>query len=99
MSGVVERLTATGRVHVLRGHEHLGGSGNGEQVRDVRTGAVEEVTVRHRVVDARYQEAAIPFEVAAGVRLVPINRLPEVAGPDVAFTVLGSGKTAADAGG
>lgn len=100
---VVERLTATGRVHVLSGHEHLGSSGDGEQVKDLRTGAVEEITVRRRVVDARYQEAAIPathaipFEVAAGVRLVPINNLPDAAQTGRTYTVLGSGKTAADA--
>ena len=99
----VERLTATGRVHVLTEHEHLGGSAGGEQVRDVRTSAVHDITVRRRVVDARYLEAAIPathavpFDVADSVRLVPINDLPDAATPDCSYAVLGSGKTAADA--
>ena len=100
---VVERLEGTGRVHVLTGCEHLGTNGGGEQVRDVRTGTVHDIAVRHRVVDARYLEAAIPathavpFEVAADVRLVAINDLPAAVQPGLRYAVLGSGKTAADA--
>ena len=102
-ASVVERVTATGRVRVLTGHEHLGTGSDGEQLRDLRTGAVSEVAVRRRIVDARYLEASIPathevpFELAAGVRLVPINDLPDAAQPRRSYTVLGSGKTAADA--
>lgn len=100
---VVERLEATGRVHVLTDHEHVGTDGAGGHVRNLRTGEVHDIAVRRRVVDARYLEAAIPathavpFEVAAGVRLVPINDLPAAAEPGRGYTVLGSGKTAADA--
>ena len=100
---VVERLTATGRVHVITQSEHLGGDAGSEHVRDMRTGEVHDFTVRRRLVDARYLEAAIPathavpFEVGDGVRLVPINDLPDVANPHCSYAVLGSGKTAADA--
>ncbi|MGH7751164.1 MAG: NAD(P)-binding protein, partial [Candidatus Dormibacteria bacterium] len=100
---VVERLTATGRVHVLTDREHLGGNGGGEQVRDMRTGEVHDIAVRRRVVDARYLESAIPathavpFDVAVGVRLVPINALPGTVNPRCSYAVIGSGKTAADA--
>ena len=99
----VERLTATGHVHVLREREHVGTNGAAEQVRDVRTGEVHDIAVRRSVVDARYLEAAIPathsvpFEVAADVRLVPINDLPGAVQPTRRYAVLGSGKTAADA--
>jgi hypothetical protein len=97
------RLTNTGRCRVLVGHEHLGGGSDGEQVRDVGTGELHDVAVRRRVVDARYLEGSIPathaapFEVAPGVRLVPINELPAAARSDCSYAVLGSGKTAADA--
>ena len=100
---VAERLSETGRVRVLTEHEHLGGNAGGEQVRDVRTGDVHDIVVRRKVVDARYLEAAIPathpvpFDVAAGVCLIPINDLPDVASPTYTYAVLGSGKTAADA--
>ncbi len=97
------RLTQTGRGRVLSGHEYLGGGGDGERVRDLSTGELHDVAVRRRVVDARYLEASIPathaapFQVAAGVRLVPINDLPAAARSDCSYAVLGSGKTAADA--
>jgi len=96
-------LTQTGRVRVLTGHEHLGGGSNGEQVRDLRTGELHDVAVRRKVVDARYLEASIPathvvpFDVAPGVRVVPVNDLPAYARSVSAYAVLGSGKTAADA--
>ena len=61
------------------------------------------MAVRRKVVDARYLEGSIPathatpFEVASGVRLVPINELPAAARADCSYAVLGSGKTAVDA--
>jgi hypothetical protein len=97
------RLTQTGRVRVLTGHEHLGAGSDGEQVRDLSTGALHDVVVRRKVVDARYQEGSIPathatpFQVAPGVRLIPINDLPAAAEADCSYAVLGSGKTAVDA--
>ncbi len=97
------RLTQTGRCRVLTGHEHVGGRGGGERVRDLSTGELHEVAVRRKVVDARYLEASIPathaapFEVAPGVRLVPINDLPAAAQSGCSYAVLGSGKTATDA--
>jgi NAD(P)-binding Rossmann-like domain len=97
------RLTQTGRVRVLTGHEHLGAGSDGEQVRDLGTGALHDVAVRRKVVDARYLEGSIPathtapFQVAPGVRLVSINDLPAAARPDSSYAVLGSGKTAVDA--
>jgi hypothetical protein len=97
------RLVQTGRVRVLGGHEHLGGWGDGDRVRDVGTGKVHDVVVRRKVVDARYLEASIPsthsaaFDVAAGARVLPVNDLPAVGASACSYAVLGSGKTAADA--
>lgn len=97
------RLTQTGRVRVLTGHEHLGSGSDGEQVRDLNTGELHDVAVRRRVVDARYLEAsipathAVPFEVASSATVIPINDLPAAARSDSSYTVLGSGKTAVDA--
>ncbi len=97
------RLTQTGRVRVLTGHEHLGPGSNGEQIRNVSTGERLDVVVRRRVVDARYLEASIPathappFDVAPGARVVPVNDLPAAAQSALFYVVLGSGKTAADA--
>jgi hypothetical protein len=97
------RLTQTGRVRLLTRHEHLGRGADGEQVRDLNTGVAHEIAVRRKVVDARYLEASIPathlvpFDVAPGARVVPVNDLPVAAGSAPSYAVLGSGKTAADA--
>lgn len=97
------RLEKTGRAHVLTRHEHLGAGSHGEQIRDLDTGEIDEVAVRRGIVDARYLEAsipathAVPFELAPGVRLVPVNDLPAAARSGSSYAVLGSGKTAADA--
>ena len=100
---VAERLMQTGRVRVLMRHEHLGGGSNGEQIRDLDTERVHDVAVRCRVVDARYLEGsipathAVPFEVAPSARVVPVNDVPAAAESAASYTILGSGKTAADA--
>jgi hypothetical protein len=100
---VVAQLIDTGRVRVLTGHEHLGRGIEGERVRDLGSGQLHDFVVRRKVVDARYLEASIPathvvpFEVASGARVVPVNDLPTVAGSTRSYAVLGSGKTAADA--
>ena len=100
---VAERLTRTGRFHLLLRHEHLGGGADGERVRDLATGEVHDIGVRRRVVDARYLEASVPathvppFEVAPSARVVPVNDLPEITRPKGLYAVLGSGKTAVDA--
>ncbi len=97
------RLTGTGRGRLLTGHEYLGNGGGAGRVRDLRSGVLHEVTVRRKIVDARYLEASIPathtppFDVAAGVRVVPVNDLPAAAESGSLYTVLGSGKTAVDA--
>ena len=98
-----ERLAETGRVRVLTRHEYLGRGSNGEEIRNVRTGEVIEVLVRRKVVDARYLEASIPathsvpFDVDSAACVIPVNDLPAIAESASSYTVLGSGKTAADA--
>ncbi len=100
---VAARLAQTGRVRVLTAHEHLGAAGTGEQVRDLATGALHEIEVRRKVVDARYLEASIPathrtpFDVAPSARVVPVNDLPAAVGSASSYVVLGAGKTAVDA--
>ena len=62
------RLTQTGRVRLLTGHEHLGPGADGEQLRDLSTGVVHDVAVRRKVVDARYLEASVPATHTRPVR-------------------------------
>lgn len=97
------RLASAGRVKLLIGHEHGGRDADGELVRDLSTGVVNRVTVRRKVVDARYLEASVPathtptFEVAHAAKVIAINDLPASADSTSSYTVLGSGKTAVDA--
>jgi hypothetical protein len=97
------RLGRSGQVRVLTEHEHAGRGHSGELVRDLNTGAVHEIAVRRKVVDARYLEASVPathtrpFQASTGARVVPVNDLPAAAGSTSSYTVLGAGKTAVDA--
>jgi hypothetical protein len=97
------QLTRTGRVRLLARNDYLGPGEAGQQVRDLDTDEIHNVTVRRRIVDARYLEASIPathtapFDVASGVRFVPVNHLPAAAQTASSYVVLGSGKMAADA--
>ena len=102
-SVVDERLTPTGRARFLGEHEHLGGEGEEHQVRDLRSGDVHTVRVRRSLVDASYLEGSIPathepsFTVAPEASFVPVNGLPDAASAHRRFTVIGAGKTSADA--
>lgn len=99
-----EGLAPSGRVAFLGRHDFVGGDDGVAHLRDTMTGTVTDVTVRRRVVDARYQEASVPathtpsFSVEPDARFVPIGLLPERADGHRRFTVIGGGKTAADAG-
>ena len=102
-AAAASRLVDTGRVRILTEHEHTDPEAGGGRVRDLRTGALSEIEVRRKLVDARYLEAAIPathpgsFDVATGARVVAVNDLPQAAESAGRFKVLGSGKTAVDA--
>jgi hypothetical protein len=100
---VDEKLTPTGRARFLAEHEHLGGEGDEHQIRDLRSGDVHTVRVRRKLVDARYLEGAIPathqpsFTVAPGASFIPVNGLPDALDGHRQITVIGAGKTSADA--
>lgn len=102
-AAVAARLRRGGQVRLLTGHEFLGEGTAAESVRDLGTGALHDVGVRRRIVDARYLEASVPathtrpFEVAPSARVVAVNDLPAASDSADSFTVLGSGKTAVDA--
>jgi hypothetical protein len=94
-----ERLLPTGRVETLFMSEHLGG---GRVVSRI-TGDEVEVSVRRALVDAAPLHFTIPatspppFEVARGVRCVPVGALPRLEEPGAGYVIVGAGKTAMDA--
>jgi hypothetical protein len=67
------------------------------------TGRSSDVTVRRKVVDARYLESVIPathtpsFTMDDDVRCVPVNGLVQADDPAGGYVILGAGKTAMDA--
>ncbi|MGY1702734.1 NAD(P)-binding protein [Geodermatophilus sp. SYSU D00766] len=99
---VSSRLVPSGRVsyHPMCEYEGEG------RFRSLLSGAVTQVQVRDKVVDATYNSPSVPststpsFAVAPGVQLVPPNALPGLwsrqQSPPSRFTVLGAGKTAMD---
>jgi hypothetical protein len=94
-----ERFLASGRVRFFPMTDYLGERRFASQV----TGAVTEVTVRRRVVDATYFATRVPamepapFEIASGCRCIPVGDLVRVVQPPAGYVVIGGGKTATDA--
>lgn len=67
------------------------------------TDEIREVTVRRSVVDATFMASRVPstdlppFDVAEGVRCVPVGELANLEHGVVAYVIVGGGKTALDA--
>jgi len=67
------------------------------------TASERQITVRRKIMDARYLESSIPathtptFGVDDGVQFIPVNDLVKSAQPAGGFVVIGAGKTAMDA--
>ena len=105
-----DTFLASGRVQYfpMSTFDDLGEAGAGSQspstqrFRSLVTGAVTEVIVRRRVVDATYQNVTVPamvpprYEIAEGVEVVTPNALTTLSSPWARFTVVGAGKTGID---
>src|SRR5262249_24657701 len=93
------RFLASGRVRFFPMCDYLGDRRFRSQV----TGQVTDVTVRSHVVDATYMASRVPatdpprFDVADGVRCVPVGELTTLADPAAGYVLVGGGKTASDA--
>jgi hypothetical protein len=94
-----QRFLSSGRVRFFPMSDYLGARRFASRL----TGAVTEMTVRRRVVDATYFATRVPttepapFEVASGCRCIPVGHLVDVADPPAGFVIVGGGKTATDA--
>ncbi len=92
------RFLPSGRVRFFPMCDFLGD----RRFRSRLTGAETEVTVRRSVVDATYMASRVPavdsppFQVADGVRCVPIGALTSVVEPPDGYVIIGAGKTAMD---
>lgn len=103
------RLLPSGQVdyHPVCEYDRAAGARGTHRFRSLLSGAVTEVRVRRKVVDATYNSPRVPsthtprFSVGEGVRLVPPGALPDLGTRAVAATpdrwvVLGGGKTGMD---
>lgn len=98
-----QRLVGSGQVRFFPMSNYLGLEASDVAFVSTLTGAMTKVTVRRAIVDARYLEPTIPsrhrpsFTVDADIRCIPINDLPDVKEPPTGYTIIGGGKTGADA--
>ncbi|MFB9746960.1 pyridine nucleotide-disulfide oxidoreductase [Leifsonia shinshuensis] len=94
-----QRLLASGRVRFFAQCDYVSPGALVSRL----TGDRFEVTVRRAVVDAAYLEPRVPatsppaFEVDDGVRWAPVNELAYREEPPDGYTIIGAGKTGADA--
>jgi len=93
------RFLASGRVRFFPMCDYLGD----RRFQSRLTNQVTDVTVRSHVVDATYMASRVPatdpapFEVADGVRCVPVGKLSALENPAAGYVIVGGGKTALDA--
>jgi hypothetical protein len=96
---VMAGFLATGRVKYFPMCEYLGDN----QFKSTMTGAIQQVSVRRKLVDTTYLKTAVPstqkpkYAIAEGVKVVPLNALPNLKETPSGFVVVGSGKTGIDA--
>jgi len=96
---LTDRMLGSGRVEFFPGSEYVGE----RRVVSRISGRQFEVPEHCRVVDARYLSPDIPshspppFEVADGVRVIPVNDVVRVDDAPSELVIVGSGKTATDA--
>ncbi len=94
-----ERLLASGRVRFFPMCEYTGDG----HFHSLLNGRQWQVNVGRKVVDATYQASRVPatepppFELADGVRCVPIGGLVTQRRSPEGFVIIGGGKTALDA--
>jgi len=98
-----DRLLASGQVEFLS-MINCQANGNGSfRARSLLTVAEQDITVRRKVVDARFLESSVPathtpsYEVDDVVHLIPVNDLVRSDRPAGGFVVIGAGKTGMDA--
>jgi hypothetical protein len=92
-------FVATGRVQYFPMCNYRGDY----QFESVVSGAKYRVDIARKFVDTTYLKTSVPsthtlkYEVASGVRVVPLNELPKIKVAPAGYVVVGSGKTGMDA--
>jgi hypothetical protein len=98
-----EHFLPSGQVQFVPMSDYLGLDSGECAFQSRLTGDITEVSVRRKVVDARYLEPSVPsthvptFEVDADAQFISVNDLATRAEAASSYTVVGGGKTAMDA--
>ncbi len=100
-----QQFVPSGRLTYLPMHDVdvAGVDGLGVAATSLIDGAPQQLSARRRVVDATYMNVSVPsqrapkYTVAEGVRHGPVNDLGTLTQPADGYTVVGAGKTGADA--
>lgn len=98
-----QRFLPSGRVRWLPMSDYSAGADGARQVTSLTNGSKLQVTVHKKLVNATHAQTAVPsthspkYKAATGVTCVPVNQLPRISRPYLAYTVVGSGKTGMDA--
>jgi hypothetical protein len=98
-----QQFLPSGRVRYFpMSHYEVGPAGE-HRFTSLVSGASGSIDVRKCVVNATLARTEVPsthpprYDVAAGVRCVPLNELPRITRPNAGYVVVGSGKTGIDA--
>ncbi|MGE0877498.1 MAG: pyridine nucleotide-disulfide oxidoreductase [Acidimicrobiia bacterium] len=95
------RFVGSGRVTFLGGHEYHA-DGSVQRVTSLVSGAITEIDVTRRVVDATYLSPTIPattrppFTVDDDADVIAVNGLARLTNAPNRFVIVGAGKTATD---
>lgn len=99
-----QQFIPSGRVTYVPMHEaDLTRAGSTTAAQSLLDGSTIQLTARRRVVDATYMNVTVPsqrppaYEIDDGVRHGPVNALGTLTHPADTYTVIGAGKTGADA--
>ena len=97
-----EHFIPSGRVRYFPGSEYVPEPAGGHRLISRLSGASHELRATRKLVDTTYLEGQFPatspppFEVADGVRCIPIGDLTRLRHRPDRFVVIGAGKTALD---
>jgi len=100
-----QQFVPSGRVTYLPMHDVdvTGSTGSDVTARSLVDGSLIRLRAGRRVVDASYMNVSVPsqrapkYDIAPGMRHGPVNALGTLSEPADGYTVIGAGKTGADA--
>ncbi len=100
---LMQKFVASGRVQYFPMSDYVGDWNGDHRFHSMMSGKETQVTVAKKIVDTTHLNTAVPsthppkYEMAEGVRCVPLNDLPRIKPASSGYVVVGAGKTGVDA--